>query len=590
MPYDGIVSSGVVWELSGLLTGGRIEKIYQTEQDEIILLCHSMREKYRLLLSASPANPRIHLTKQKKENPAFAPPFCMVLRKHIQGGKISGIVQSDFDRVITLKIDTYSELGDPIEKRLVIEIMGRHSNIILLSPSGIIYDSIKHIDSSMSSLREVLPAHPYITPPKQDKLSPADEASLDSFSLRDIPEDFKGSISSYILENISGFSPLLCKSICNKVGISPQTLCRSVAKDDLSAVFKELKEVCRKISSHRFKPAIIIGDTAEETDVPVEFHCIDTAFTDLKTKSFSSVNLMLDEYYTQKDIIERSRQKKSSVKKYLSNALSRCEKKINIHDTTIRESENYDLYRIKGELITANMYQLKGGEESCQVVNYYSETGELLTIELDKNKSPAANSQMYYKKYKKKKSTYENAVQSLEKCMEELDYLKSVEEHLDSCIESSDINDIKEELYEQGYYGTENNKNKKGGKSQKFKLSESKPLSYTTSDGYEVLVGKNNKQNDELTLKTSNPNDLWFHVKDAPGSHVILRISQKGCEITNKAVTEAAIYAARHSSLKTSSKVEVDYTRVKYVKKPGGAKPGRVIYTNQKTIVVSPNA
>ena len=171
--------------------------------------------------------------------------------------------------------------------------------------------------------------------------------------------------------------------------------------------------------------------------------------------------------------------------------------------------------------------------------------------------------------------------------MEELEYLKSVEEHLDSCIESSDINDIKDELYEQGYYGSENNK--KGGKSQKFKLSESKPLSFTTSDGYEVLVGKNNKQNDELTLKTSNPNDLWFHVKDAPGSHVILRISQKGCEITNRAVTEAAIYAARHSSLKTSSKVEVDYTRVKYVKKPSGAKPGRVIYTNQKTIVVSPN-
>jgi len=590
MPYDGIVASGVVWELSGLLAGGRIEKIYQTEQDEIILLCHSMREKYRLLLSASPSNPRIHLTKQKKENPAFAPPFCMVLRKHIQGGKISGIYQAGFDRVITLKIDTYNEMGDPVEKRLVIEIMGRHSNIMLLSSSGIIYDSIKHIDSSMSSLREILPAHPYTLPPQQDKTSPSDEAAVGDFTNSNIPDDFRGSISSYILANISGFSPLLCKAICNKAGISPTAPCHALTEDNKTAVFDELRKVCRDISSHSYKPAVIVSDMSSEADAPVDFHCIDTVYCESKVRYFSSVNLMLDEFYTQKDTLERSRQKKASVKKCLSNAVARCEKKIRIHEDTIHESENYDIYKIKGELITSNMYLLKGGEDSVEAVNYYSESGETIIIELDKNKSAAFNAQAYYKKYKKKKSTYENALQSLEKCLEELDYLKSVEEHLDSCIENADIAEIKEELSEQGYYGLGTEKSKRSGKAQKFKTSESKPLSVITSDGYEILIGKNNKQNDELTLKTSNPNDLWFHVKDAPGSHVILRITEKGGIITNNAVTEAALAAARHSSLKSSSKVEVDYTRVKYVKKPGGAKPGRVIYVNQKTIIVSPNA
>lgn len=590
MPYDGIVASGVVWELSGLLSGGRIEKIYQTEQDEIILLCHSMREKYRLLLSASPANPRIHLTKQKKENPAFAPPFCMVLRKHIQGGKISEISQEGFDRVISIKIDTYNEMGDPIEKRLIIEIMGRHSNIMLISPTGIIYDSIKHIDSSMSSLREVLPAHPYILPPQQNKIPPSDRNKVSEFASFDIPENFKGSISSYLLDNISGFSPLLCKSICNNAGVSPTTSARLLSTADKNCVFSELLKVCDRIEKHLYKPAVIVGDSSAEHDELIDFHCIDTVFDEFKVKYFSSINLMLDEFFTQKDVLERSRQRKVSIKKCLSNAIARCEKKLRIHDSTISESENYELYRIKGELITANMYQLKGGEESAEFVNYYSEKGETINIELDKNKSAAYNAQSYYKKYKKKKSTYENALQSLEKCIEELEYLKSVEEHLDSCIENSDISEIKDELSEQGYYGSNTSNTKWNGKSQKFKVAESKPLSVFTTDGYEVLIGKNNKQNDELTLKTANPNDLWFHVKDAPGSHVILRISQKGCEITNTAVTEAAVYAARHSSLKNSTKVEIDYTRVKYVKKPNRAKPGKVIYTNQKTIIISPNS
>ncbi|MBE7065423.1 MAG: fibronectin/fibrinogen-binding protein [Ruminococcaceae bacterium] len=589
MPYDGIVASGVVWELSGLLSGGRIEKIYQTEQDEIILLCHSMREKYRLLLSASPANPRIHLTKQKKENPAFAPPFCMVLRKHIQGGKISEITQEGFDRVISIKIDTYNEMGDPIEKKLIIEIMGRHSNIMLVSPGGVIYDAIKHIDSSMSSLREVLPAHPYVLPPQQDKISPNDKRLILEFTTRDIPEDFKGSMSSYLLESISGFSPLLCKTICNKAGVSPQNPARLLSQEEKKLVFNELINVCDHIAGHMYRPAVIIDDPTAGNYEAVDFHCLDTVFDNFKVKNFSSINLMLDEFYTQKDIVERSRQKKSSIKKQLSNAVSRAEKKLQIYDSALRESENFDNLRIKGELITANMYILKGGESSIDVVNYYSDSGEILSIELDKNKSAAANAQIYYKKYKKKKSTYENALQSLKKCSEELAYLKSVEEHLESCVESADIAEIKEELSEQGYYGLRQENNRKSSKKNTTKIAEGSPISTFTTDGYEILIGKNNKQNDTLTLRTSNPNDLWFHVKDAPGSHVILRISQKDCIITNKAVTEAAIEAARHSSLKSSSKVEVDYTRVKYVKKPSGAKPGRVIYTNQKTIIVSPN-
>ena len=310
----------------------------------------------------------------------------MVLRKHIQGGKIYEITQSGFDRVINIKIDTYNEMGDSVEKTLIIEIMGRHSNIILVGPTGIIYDAVKHIDSSMSSLREVLPAHPYLPPPEQNKIMPDDSVSIAGFISQDLPSDFEGSISSYILNNFSGFSPLLCKSICNRAGVSPTILARNLSENDKNAVFSELVSVCKNIADHNYKPAVIIGDTAVSHYEPTDFHCIATVFNDFKVRYFSTVNLMLDEFFTQKDVIERSRQKKSAIKKHLSNAITRTEKKLRIHDTAIRESEDYDIYRIKGELITANMYLLKGGESTLEAVNYYSETGEILTISLDKNK------------------------------------------------------------------------------------------------------------------------------------------------------------------------------------------------------------
>ncbi|MBQ8828002.1 MAG: NFACT family protein, partial [Clostridia bacterium] len=492
MPYDGIVASGVVWELSGLLTGGRIEKIYQTEQDELVLLCHLMHEKYRLLLSASPNNPRIHLTNQKKENPMSAPPFCMVLRKHIQGGRIAEISQAGYDRIISIKIDTFSELGDPVTKTLIIEIMGRHSNIMLVGPTGIIYDSIRHIDSSVNSLRELLPARPYILPPQQNKLSPDKESSVDKFIQQLKSNEFTGSISSCILASFSGFSPLLCKEISISADINPSSPVHLLSEADIDSICNILYAVCSSIANHIYRPAVILKESEGNTLIPTEFHCVDEILKEKKVQYFSSVNLMLDEYFTAKDNAERQKQKKSSLHKYVSSAISRTLKKIQIHETTLHESENYDFLRIKGELLTSNMYLLKGGEKNIEVINYYSENADMITIELDEHKSPAFNAQSYFKKYRKKKSAYENAKQSLEKCFEELEYLRSVETLLESCTENADIADIRSELAEQGYANAGAERKVRPGKAKNIRIAESSPISAMTSDGYEVLIGKNN--------------------------------------------------------------------------------------------------
>lgn len=577
MPYDGIVTAAVVSELSGLLIGGRIEKVFQTEKDEVTLLCHSRGERYRLLISASPSNPRLHFTKSKKENPMVAPPFCMVLRKYVQGGRITAVRQAGYDRIVTFEIETHNEMGDVVMKRLIAEIMGKHSNLILVSESGIIHDAIRHVDQDVSSVREVMPARVYQLPPAQDKCGPK-EAPQKIAALLEEAVDLtqkEQSIGKMLLAQISGFSPLLCSAICEEAGIDAGTKIAALSEAQRRRLEQSLHTAAEDIQNEAYYPIIL---NREKKD----FHCLRAAAHGDYTK-FSTVNLMLDEFYTSRDAEERLRQKKSATVKSTSAALERCRRKILIHEDTLQETVNYDELRIKGELLTANMYRLPEFAAEAAVENYYCDPPEPATIPLDPNISISKNAQRYFKKYHKQKNAYENAAVHMEECRNELLYLENVEAMLNNAENAAEIGEIRAELAEQGYLKSDGR-----AKKENRKCMPLSPHKFQTQDGYQILVGKNSRQNDQLTLKDAQPNDVWFHLHSAPGSHVILRTAEKGGAITAAAIEAAAAVAAWYSSARSAAKADVDYTRVKYVKKIAGARPGMVHYTNFQSITVRP--
>lgn len=570
MPYDGIVLSGAVWEMGGLLSGGRIERVFQTGRYEIALQCHAGSEKYRLLISADPENPRIHLTKSKKENPLMAPPFAMMLRKHIQSGRIVSICQEGYDRIVTITIEGHNEMGDVVNKKLITEIMGKYSNIILTSENGTIYDSIKRVDEDMSSVREVMPGRLYILPPAQDKITPEAFTAL--------PEDELGA-AKLILNHISGFSPMLCSAVCRVAGIDSKTKTDGQMRSKLNEI---LREVCKQIACKAYTPAILDGGR--------DYHCVQAALdTTDKVRKYSTVNLMLDDFYTKKDHEDRLKQKRGAVMKYINSAEDKCRRKMQIHEDTIRTVGEYEQLRKFGELITANLYKYPEFAESVVAEDYYEEGMPQVIIPVDKNKSVSQNAQMYFKKYRKNKTAYENAVKYREECQTEIEYLSSAAVMLQNDTELNEIDEIRQELIQQGYIKAD-----KPAKGTQRKHQEpaalSNPMEFYTKDGFTIYIGKNNLQNERLTLRSARPDDVWFHLKNAPGSHVVLKASEHGGAVTAHAVECAAALAAWYSSAKNTSKTDVDYTRIKHVRKTPGGRPGMVIYTNYKTITIRPSA
>lgn len=474
MPYDGIVMSAVVYELSGLLRNGRIDKIIQAETDEILLGCYAHGENYKLLLSANAANPRMHLTRQKKESPLTAPPFCMVLRKHIQGGRITEITQNGFDRVVTFTIEHPNEMGDYGVKKLVIEVMGKHSNIFLLGENGTIYDAIKHVDSSMNRYRELMPARPYVEPPAQDKRSPSDRDALRHLFTQERLTDASGKrCDKYLLEQISGFSPILCRSICQAAGLSPDTRINQLSSDDRNALYQSLLSVCDEIGNHSYRPVILLDrEDSYLPPMPKEMHCL-SAVKGAEVKYFNTVNLMLDEFYSTVDYNDRLVQKKSNVSKNLSLALDRCHRKLAEQENTIKESADYDAYRIKGELITANLYKIRPGMRSVSVTDYYRDPPAETEIDLDENIAPGKCAQQYFKTYHKR-SSHENAALQLRDTQEEIRYLENVRQMLEICTQPNEISEIRQELREQGYIKFDGitrkgEKKKRPGKQKKFR-------------------------------------------------------------------------------------------------------------------------
>ncbi len=573
MSFDGFVTFGIARELSACLIGGKINQVYQPERDEIILNIRTFEQNYRLLLSASASNSRLHLTQGKKENPMTAPLFCMIMRKHLCGGKILSITQEGFDRVLKMEIESYTELGDLTVKNLIIEIMSRHSNIILTDADGKIIDSIKHVDLTVSAVRQVLPGFFYELPPQQNKLNPMECTEEDiEAALKNAKAD--AAADKVLVGIFSGMSPLISREILYRFcGETGKMLSEVDYRDYTCFIYKFFQG----IKAEGFSPSVVLGSDKK----PVAFSCVRLRQYDGQTiNTEESISDAVDTYYLSRGLMEHINQRSAHIVKIINNNLERCRKKIAIHRDNIEKSKNRDKYKLYGDLLTANMYKMESGAEKIQLENYYENPPKIIEIPLKADLSPSGNAQRYYKLYTKAKNAEEHSLKQVKEAEEELYYLETVLESVNKTQSAVDIAEIKDELSEQGYIP----KVKKKVKSNK----KSAPMRFLSSDGYEIMVGRNNRQNDELTIKTAYSTDIWLHTKIIPGSHTIIRTKGEK-NIPEATILEAACLAAYFSKAKNSTQVPVDYTAVKNVKKPSGAKPGLVIYDNYNTVYVTPD-
>lgn len=576
MALDAVCIRCLVKEINEKITGGRIDKIYQPEKDEIVLTVRTYEKIYRLVLCANSTYPRIHFTNTGKKNPATAPLFCMLLRKHLQSGKILSVKQAGLERIIEFEIESYDELGDLTVKKLIIEIMGRHSNIILTINDKII-DSIKRIDLTVSSVRQVLPGLRYEYPPKRSGV-PLTEADK---SLKiDMSKDGEFCFKS-IMAAVSGISPLLAREIVYNC-FGRTDIKNGQTENAETLLTGETVRLAEMVKNNKFQPVLLTdaftGRLADFSAVSVNQY--ESAVTKEENVSMSDI---IDRFYLKKDSAERMRQKSMDLVKLLNMYKERAAKKQGILRTTLKEAENKDKYKIYGELITANLYKIKEGDKTAEVENYYEEDQPNIKIPLDIALTPPQNAQRYFKRYQKARNAEIEAAKQLKENEEALNYLDSTLTAVLNAEAECDLNAIRTELAEQGYL------KRVALKKTKKMQNTSKPLHFISSDGFDIYAGKNNTQNDYLTLKLANSNDLWFHTKNIHGSHVIIKLGLDK-NVPEATIAEAAKIAAYYSQARESAQVPVDYTRIKNVKKPNGAKPGMVIYDGYNTLYVTPEA
>ena len=571
MAFDGIVVSNIVSELNHTIKNGRLFKIAQTEKDELILTIKNERKQYRLLISANPSLPLMYLTEERKQSPITAPNFCMLLRKHIQNGRIVEISQPGLERIIDLKIEHLNELGDLCTKTLVCELMGKHSNIIFCDDQKQIIDSIRHIPANVSSVREVLPGRPYFIPNTMDKADPL-TCTEPEFATRVFTKNIP--LSKAIYTSFTGISPVAARSLCTEAGFSDDVPADSLAEYEKIHICHFFQEMISAMKAEEYQPCMYVKD-----GVPMEYHAFPLhGYEDCSIETFTSISTLLQTYYSEKEVVTRIRQKSSDLRRIVSTALSRDRKKYALQQKQLADTNKKDKYKLYGELLTTYGYSLPPQADRLDTTDYY--TGKPVSIPLDPTISPIDNAKKYFDRYSKLKRTADALADIIKQTEDSITHLESVAASLEIATDEDSLKEIKEELIQYGYIH-------RSGKSRKKERIVSKPMHFISSDGYDMYVGKNNFQNENLTFHVATGNDWWFHAKGTPGSHVIVKANNE--ELPDSTFEEAAALAAHFSKASSQEKVEVDYIQKKQIKKVAGAKPGFVIYHTNYSMTISPD-
>lgn len=567
MAFDGVTIAGIVSELRNKLVGNRIYKIAQPEKDELILTVKGSCGQVRMLMSADASLPLLYLTEKNKTSPMTAPNFCMLLRKHLQNARIVSVTQPGLERIVRFELEHLNELGDLCRKYLIIELMGKHSNIIFCDDKDMIIDSIKHISGMVSSVREVLPGRTYFIPKTQDKAEllecSADEVSA-VLKAKSLP------VYKAIYTGFTGISPCIAQELCHRAGIDADLPSSELAAGALDRLVAEIVRLTDSIKNKDFRFNVVY-----ENNQPAEYAAIRlSSYAQEQSRSFESISALLEYYYAEKNVITRIRQRSVDLRKIVQTALERNIKKYDLQVKQLQDTEKREKYRVYGELLNAYGYGVETGAKSMEALNYYDD--QMITIPLDPTLSAGENAKKYFDKYQKLKRTYEALTTLTKETKEEIDHLKSIGTSLDIALKEEDLVQIKEELVESGYI-------RRKGNAKREKIT-SRPFHYVSSDGYHIYVGKNNYQNEELTFKFATGNDWWFHTKGIPGSHVVVKTN--GEEVPDRVFEEAGKLAAHYSQARGQEKVEIDYTQKKNVKKPSGSKPGFVVYYTNYSLVI----
>lgn len=583
MALDGALLRQIKHELEGCLIGSRVDKIHQFSREEMVFVLR-LREpaadgarSAKLYLSAGADSPRLHLTSSSFENPKSPPMFCMLMRKHLGSAKLLEIRQVGLDRILHLIFETRNEMGDLIELTVAIEIMGRHSNIILIDENGRVIDSIKRIDDTMSSVRPILPGVHYTLPPAQDKLdlitSTPEQIEQRLIEGKDTP------LSKALLAAVQGVSPIVCREVANYVFVGDDRVISQMTPDHFDRLRFFLSRVILMARDYTGTPTSVIDSRKK----PMDFSFLDIHQYggSMFTRTYDSYSQLLDDFYTQRDNIQRMRHRSSDLLKVLANTADRIARKLSLQQKELADCSDRETWKIYGDLISANLYSIQKGDRTARLINFYDEAQSEVVIPLDPRKTPAQNAQKYYGEYRKADTAEKKLRELIEEGQQEAVYIDSVFDALTRAQTNDELTAIRAELAEQGYL------RKKGSAAKKGKEPKLAPKRYRSDDGFTILVGRNNVQNDQLTLKEARGRNYWFHTKNIPGSHTI--VVSDGQEVPDSTLHQAAILAAVNSKAAESSQVPVDYTLIKNVKKPRGAKPGMVIYVSYQTAYVTPD-
>lgn len=568
MAFDGITIASIVREMKNQIEGGRIYKIAQPEKDELLLTIKNNGGQVRVIMSADASLPLLYLTQENKTSPMTAPNFCMLLRKHLQNARIVAVNQPmGLERIVKLQLEHLNELGDLCTKYLVIELMGKHSNIIFYDDQNVIIDSIKHISGMVSSVREVLPGREYFIPNTQDKEDPLTASKEE---IHRVLTEVSRPVFKAIYGSFTGISPCIAQEICYRAGVDADKPSGELTETEMDAVCSIFLQIMEAVKEGSFVPNVVY-----ENSQPAEYAAVRlTSYADDRVVLYDSMSELIEHYYAEKNIVTRIRQRSVDLRRVVQTAMERNVKKYDLQVKQLEDTQKREKYRIYGELLNTYGYGAAEGAKSLEALNYY--TNEMITIPLDPTLTAGENAKKYFDKYQKLKRTYEALTTLTQETKEEIEHLASISTALDIAQKEEDLVQIKEELIESGYI------RRKGG-TKRVKIT-SKPFHYISSDGFDIYVGKNNYQNEELTFKFATGNDWWFHAKGMPGSHVIVKTN--GAEMTDRAYEEAGRLAAYYSQAKGQEKIEIDYTQKKNVKKPNGSKPGFVVYYTNYSLVI----